>query len=64
MAEERTLFCDCCKLELEPRETHFSYLGHAFSAVLPACPSCGLVFIDEQLAKGRIAEVEMELEDK
>ena len=58
------LFCDCCQAEMEPRLTHFSYLGHAFSTSLPACPVCGQVFIDESLVKGRMAAVEMELEDK
>lgn len=64
MAEQEKLFCDLCQVELEPRTTHFSYLGHAFSTTLPACPVCGLVYIDEKLVKGRMAAVEMELEDK
>ena len=58
------LICDRCKLEMTPQKTHFSYLGHAFSTDIPTCPGCGQVYIDEQLAKGRMAQVEMELEDK
>ena len=56
--------CDLCDAEMLPQKTHFSYLGHAFSTELPTCPVCGQVCIDEKLVKGRMAEVEMELEDK
>ena len=56
--------CDLCNVALTSRKTHFTYLGHAFHAMLPRCPACGQVYIDEELAKGRIARVEMELEDK
>jgi hypothetical protein len=31
---------------------------------LPRCPRCGLVFIPEELALGKMAEVEKLLEDK
>jgi YgiT-type zinc finger domain-containing protein len=58
------IICDLCRVELEPRKTHFTYLGHAFQAEVPACPVCGQVFIDEEMVKGRMARVEMELEDK
>ncbi len=61
---EQNLICDLCGVNLEPRKTHFTYLGHAFSTELPACPVCGQVFISEELVKGRMAKVEMELEDK
>jgi len=47
-----------------PQKTDFGYLGHSFYADILACPECGLVLIPEELAKGRIAEVEMQLEDK
>ena len=30
----------------------------------PACPRCGMVFISRELAKGRMAEVELLMEDK
>ena len=63
MADE-ILHCDSCDVELVPQKTHFTYLGHAFQAELPRCPVCGQVYIDEKLVKGRMAQVEMELEDK
>ena len=41
-----------------------SYLGSAYPVDLLKCPSCGLVFIPEELALGKMAEVEKALEDK
>ena len=63
MSDEQ-IFCDRCNIELEPGKTHFTYLGHAFHTELPRCPVCGQVYVDEEMAKGRMARVEMELEDK
>ena len=56
--------CQACQLALEPRKTDFTYLGHTFYADMLKCPGCGQVLITEDLAKGRIAQVEMQLEDK
>jgi len=64
MADEQRPVCCKCQKALEPRRTDFSYLGHSFYADVLRCPGCGQVFIPEDLAKGRIAEVEMQLEDK
>ncbi len=64
MNEHEELICEKCQAALVEKKVHFTYLGHAFSADLPCCPSCGQVFISEELAKGRIAQVEMTLEDK
>ena len=64
MSNEQKLMCNICNLELKPANANFSYLGHSFRAEVPRCPGCGQVFIPEELVKGRIAEVEMELEDK
>ncbi len=66
MAEsaQPTLICNVCQVPLEPRKTDFKYLGHSFYTDILRCPKCGQVFIPEELAKGRIAEVEKQLEDK
>jgi len=64
LSNEQKLICSICNLELKPANANFSYLGHSFRAEVPRCPGCGQVFIPEELVKGRIAEVEMELEDK
>ena len=64
MEERQTMTCSRCNCELKPMKVGFSYLGHSFHAESLRCPACGQVFISEKLVKGRIAEVEMELEDK
>jgi len=64
MAEARTLICWQCQKELELRKTDFTYLGHTFYADMPRCPQCGQVYIPEELVRSRIAEVEMQMEDK
>ena len=63
MAQQAPI-CFGCQLELRPQKTYFTYLGHSFYADMLKCPGCGQVFIPEELAKGRIAEVEMQMEDK
>ena len=64
MEEKRTLTCFRCNVDLKAQKTYFEYLGHSFHADVLRCPECGEVYISEGLAKGRIAEVEMQLEDK
>lgn len=64
MAEQKTIICYQCQKELVPTKTYLSYLDHSFYADILRCPECGEVFIPEELAKGRIANVEMQLEDK
>jgi transcription initiation factor TFIIIB Brf1 subunit/transcription initiation factor TFIIB len=58
------LVCAKCGIPLEPAKTQFGYLGHKFHTDVPRCPECGQVFISEELARGRIVEVETSLEDK
>lgn len=58
------LVCDKCGEKLIPRRVTLSYMNAAFPVELPACPKCGMVFIPEELAKGRILHVEKSLEDK
>ena len=48
----------------EMAKVPISYLGNEFPVDLLRCPGCGLVFIPEDLALGKIAEVEKLLEDK
>ena len=56
--------CCKCKVELENKRVDFSYLAHNFFADIPACPVCGQVYVSAELAKGKIAEVEKNLEEK
>ena len=61
---EGRYICAKCNIPLEPKETHFTYLGQPFHADILRCPKCGNVMIDEALVRGRMAEVEEMLEDK
>lgn len=61
---ERTWKCGKCSKDLIPKKTMFTYLGHTFSHEVLRCPSCGNVFIPKELAEGRMAEVEAQMEDK
>lgn len=64
MNDEKILKCGKCNEVLTKKKTLFEYLGHKFSHEVPACPKCGKVFIPKELAEGRMAEVEEQLEDK
>ena len=61
---EENLICQCCRVPLEKRKAAFKYMDFDYYHELPTCPKCGQVYISEELAKGRMAEVEMNLEDK
>ena len=56
--------CGECGRVLELQKTEITYLGSVFTLELPACPSCGTVFVPEELATGKMLEVEKILEDK
>jgi len=58
------LKCCKCNVTLVSKRTDFRYLAHNFFADIPACPVCGQVYVSEELAKGKIAEVEKNLEEK
>lgn len=57
-------WCGKCRVPLGMDKVNVSYLGSSFPVDLPRCPRCGLVFVPEELALGRMAEVERLLEDK
>jgi ribosomal protein S27AE len=63
-AEERIWKCGKCNLELVNKKIVFSYLGQTVAHEVRACPNCGKVLISEDLAEGKMAEVEEQLEDK
>lgn len=56
--------CDKCNKELILNKVKVSYLGGNFEVELMKCPECGAVFIGEDLALGKMLEVEKGLEDK
>ncbi len=62
--DESDLICGCCQTPLVVKNATLEYLGHHFNVDLPQCPCCGFIYIPEALARGKVAEVEAELEDK
>ena len=56
--------CDKCKEKLIPGKVKATYLSGNFEVELMRCPVCHNVFISEELALGKMLEVEKTLEDK
>lgn len=56
--------CDKCQKALVSQKVKVRYLEGNFEVELLKCPECNMVFIGEDLALGKILEVEKSLEDK
>lgn len=56
--------CEPCGEKLQPGMVELQYGGALFKVELPVCPKCSKVLISEDLALGRMLEVEQLLEDK
>ncbi|MEW5723714.1 MAG: DVU_1557 family redox protein [Thermodesulfobacteriota bacterium] len=56
--------CQRCDRALEPGKVEVAYQGSVFPADLYRCPGCGQVFVPEDLALGKMAEIEELLEGK
>ena len=56
--------CEPCNTALMLAPVELAYLDSKFSVELPTCPKCGQVLIPEELALGKMADVEHLLEDK
>lgn len=63
-SEESNWLCTKCSLPLEIGRVNIGYLGEFFPVELPRCPKCGQAYISEELALGKMADVERLLEDK
>ncbi|MFH0976046.1 MAG: hypothetical protein V1874_09715 [Spirochaetota bacterium] len=68
MSEETTMqvniLCSKCGINLTPGNVTLEYLENSFPVELYKCSQCGLVFIPESLATGKMQQVEKMLEDK
>ena len=64
MSGQEKWLCKKCKCELETRTVVFDYMSLTFSEKLLRCPKCGKVLIPEDLAVGKMTEVEAQLEEK
>ncbi len=56
--------CDRCNEVLVPGPVRLEYLNMTFDVELPVCPKCGQALVPEELATGKMLEVERILEDK
>ncbi|MFY9130702.1 MAG: DVU_1557 family redox protein [Saccharofermentanales bacterium] len=61
---EGELYCGLCHVPLENGPITLRYMGNDFPILMPKCPLCGLGLIPEELATGKIFDVERALEDK
>ena len=60
----RTWRCARCDRELVSRKTIFTYMGLTRADEVDGCPGCGKVFVSREMAEGKMAETEQQLEDK
>ena len=58
------LICARCQLTLVSMPVTVSYLGNSFPVELLRCPGCGFTYVPEELASGKMLQVEQALEDK
>lgn len=56
--------CSKCEVPLQKGKVNVAYMQGMFPVDLHKCPACGQVFIPEDLALGKMAQVEKLLEDK
>ena len=56
--------CGKCAIPLERSMVAITYMGSSFEVELPRCPQCGYTYIPEELALGKMLDVERILEDK
>ena len=64
MDGNKQLKCGRCGVPLVKRQIRFSYMNRSFGHEVPTCPKCGKPYISRELAEGKMAEVEVLLEDK
>jgi hypothetical protein len=62
--DDNEWICNRCRVPLEVQTVRLQYRKTIFALHLPACPGCGRILIDEELATGKMAEAEQVLEDK
>jgi RNase P subunit RPR2 len=58
------LTCARCNQDLLPGKVTVSYMGNSFPVELLRCPECGMAYVPEELATGKMLQVEQSLEDK
>lgn len=64
MKKYRGRRCASCNEPMELGPVTMEYMGNEFVVELPVCQACGMVLVPEELAVGKMHEVEQILEDK
>jgi Zn-finger nucleic acid-binding protein len=62
--DDMNWICHSCNVALQPGIVDLRYMENVFRVELPICPQCAAVLISEDLAVGKMLEVEQLLEDK
>ncbi len=63
-AQDTPWKCAACNQTLVPRKLSITYLKSEFHVELMSCPQCNMTLVEEDLAVGKMFEVEQLLEDK
>jgi hypothetical protein len=63
-SQESKMVCMKCNLHLTLDKVTLSYMGNCFPVDLYKCPQCGMVFIPEDLVRGKMEQAEKVMEDK
>ena len=64
ITNDEALRCCKCDVLLEVEKINVRYLRSTFPTRLLRCPSCGQTYLPEDIAMGKVREVEMSLEEK
>ena len=56
--------CCACDELLKLDKVRIDYMNGSFTVELPCCPKCGMALVPEEIALGKMLEVEKLLEDK
>ena len=62
--QNEKIICAKCNVELQPTKINLHYLDNRMSHEFLSCPVCHQVYIPEEMAHGRMHEIERMLEDK
>ncbi len=62
--EDLYVMCAKHNVPLELGKVEVTYQGHTFPVDLLCCPICGQALIPEELARGKMLDVEQTLEEK
>lgn len=62
--ENKEWKCLACDELLTLDKVRIDYMNGSFTVMLPCCPKCGMALVPEEIALGKMLEVEKLLEDK